>query len=147
MTPRSYPLAVILLSYNRCDALALTIGDIERQQFGDFVLIIADDASTDRSEAVIEAAALRDRRVVPLLARVNVGMPQNLVRALNQCDSKYVAILHDGDRYPSNLFSEWMRAMDACTQAGFAFNPYRILDREMNMIREFVEPLDRKSVV
>ncbi|MEF8814588.1 MAG: glycosyltransferase family 2 protein [Halovenus sp.] len=46
--------SVVLPTYNRADVLARSVESVLEQTFEDFELVVVDDASTDRTDAVIE---------------------------------------------------------------------------------------------
>lgn len=73
-TPR---ISIGLPVYNGEDYLALAIDSILAQTFTDFELIISDNASTDRTEAICHEYAARDSRI-----RYH-RMPQNMGGAAN----------------------------------------------------------------
>jgi len=71
-------LSVILVTYNRADLLDATIDSILSQTLADFELIIADDASPDRTQQVCQRWAISDCRIRYQRRPENIGMPQNL---------------------------------------------------------------------
>lgn len=49
--------SVIITNYNQSQTLAFLLKSLERQEFSDFEIIVADDGSTDQSRQVVEEAA------------------------------------------------------------------------------------------
>jgi hypothetical protein len=66
-------------------------------------------------------------------------MPGNLNAALAEARGEYVAILHDGDLYRSDVFARWVDCLVRHPQAAFVFNAYEILDPEGRWIVAGVE--------
>ena len=71
------PVAVGLPVYNGEKHIALTLDSILAQTFGDFELIISDNASTDRTEEICRDYAGRDRRIRYIRNPENLGASRN----------------------------------------------------------------------
>jgi len=119
------PISVVVVTYNRVRLLDRTIKAVLTQSYGNFELLIADDASTDGSQEVCERAQAADRRVRYVRRTTNLGMPQNLNLGLREARYDSIAILHDDDQYSPRLLESWKRALDAWPTAGFVFNAYQ----------------------
>src|SRR5262245_61015968 len=59
-------LSVIVPTYQRAHLLPRTIASLQAQTFGDFEVLVADDASTDDTPAVLAALAAADPRIKPV---------------------------------------------------------------------------------
>ena len=119
------PVSICLVTYNRERLLPATIDSLLAQSFGDFELVISDDCSTDGTQNVCREYARHDPRIRYKRNSVNLGMPGNLNVSLQVAKGRYLANVHDGDVYRSDLISRWMEALDQYPTAGFVFNPYR----------------------
>ena len=119
------PVSICLLTYNRAALLPATLDSLLAQSFGDFELIIADDCSVDTTEEICQKFAQEDPRIRYLRNKENLGMPGNLNSALESATGCYLANVHDGDIYRSDLITKWVGALDTYPTAGFVFNAYR----------------------
>ena len=63
MSDASPPLTIGLPVYNGEDHVGVALDDIAAQTFGDFELIISDNASTDRTSEICREYAARDSRI------------------------------------------------------------------------------------
>lgn len=98
------PLTVGLPVYNGAEFLAETIDSIVDQSFGDFELIVADNASTDGSLDIAHQAAATDRRVRVLPATVNRGSAWNWNRTVHEATGDMFRwACHDDLLRPRNL--------------------------------------------
>ncbi len=104
--------------------MSATLDSILGQTFGDFELIISDDASPDDTEEVCRDYAKRDSRIKYYRNSQNLGMPGNLNAAIRHARGTYIANLHDGDIFRSDLIEKWKNALDETPQAEFVFNAY-----------------------
>jgi glycosyltransferase involved in cell wall biosynthesis len=92
--------SVCMITYNHEKYIRQAIEGIILQQTGfAFELVIGEDCSTDRTRAICEEYALKyPQRIRLLPSDKNYGMVTNLVRILEACTGKYVAIC-EGDDY------------------------------------------------
>ncbi|MFN3597711.1 MAG: glycosyltransferase family 2 protein [Rubricoccaceae bacterium] len=102
--PSPPPIAIGLPVYNGARYLEQTLADLLGQTFGDFDLIVCDNASTDETEAIVRDAAARDRRVRYFRHARNLGALPNANFAFAQARSpRYVLASHDDRRHPAFL--------------------------------------------
>ena len=100
-------LTIVIFSYNHEKFLRRTLESILMQKVNfSYRILVADDASTDSSPAIIsEYAEKHPGKVVPLLRPQNLGSMENYRRTLADVRSEYV-LVNDGDDYlidPSKL--------------------------------------------
>jgi glycosyltransferase involved in cell wall biosynthesis len=132
---------VVLTTFNRANVLETTVQTILDQAFQDFQLLIADDCSTDGTEDTVATLMRADPRVRYLRQPMNVGMPANLNSAIAASTGEYVANLHDGDIYRSDLLARWIEALGSCPRAAFVFNACEQLAADGSVERTYLEPL------
>ena len=95
-TPR---ITIGLPVYNGAATLEDSMGSLLAQTFGDFELLISDNASTDATEEVVRAVATRDTRVRYVRQAENIGANGNY---------SYVAQVARGE------YLKWASASDWC---------------------------------
>lgn len=120
--------SVCVTSYMRGASIGKTIESLLAQDFADFELLIADDASTDETEEVCRGYERIDRRVSFHRNEHNLGMPGNLNMGLRRCRAPLLANLHDGDLFRKDLLSKWKRGLDENPEAAFAFCQLAYID-------------------
>lgn len=119
-----------LLTYKRAPVLPRTLADLLGQTFQDFELIINDDNSPDDTEAVCRDFERRDARVRYWKNPRNLRYAGNQNAAVERATGKYVAFLHDGDRYAPQLLDRWVAALERHPSAGLVFNAVNLLGRD-----------------
>ena len=77
----SYDVVIGLPIYNGENYAHACIDSILAQTYQNFILMIVDNASTDGTQRICEEYRDRDRRVIYVRNEVNIGGPQNFVRA------------------------------------------------------------------
>lgn len=96
--------SVILPVYNGADSLSDSVKSILKQSFENFELLICDDASYDRSKAIL--AEFDDPRITIYTNKFNLGYAGNLnkLMCLSHKNSQYITITEQDDVYNDELF-------------------------------------------
>lgn len=93
--------SVFILTYNQEQFIAQTLDSILMQKTNfSFKLVIGEDCSTDSTRTICENYAVKygDRiKLLPALEK-NIGLINNYMRTIAECNGKYIAIC-DGDDY------------------------------------------------
>lgn len=101
-------ISVVLTIYNAEKYLFETIESILNQSFKDFELIAVNDKSTDNSLKIIRGLLKKDKRIILVNNRNNVGPTTSLNIGLNIAKGKYIAISdHDDISLPRRLETEY----------------------------------------
>lgn len=96
--------SVIVPNYNYSQYLSKRIDSILNQTFGDFELIILDDASTDNSIEIINNYAQRDNRIRCIYNTKNTGSPfLQWKKGIELAKGKYIWIAEADDFADSNF--------------------------------------------
>jgi glycosyltransferase involved in cell wall biosynthesis len=106
------PLTIGLPVYNGQNFLSESLDSLLAQTYGDFELLISDNASTDATEAICRDYAGRDARIRYLRQDVNIGAAPNhnyLIRAARGRLFKWAA--HD-DLFAPKLVERCIEALD-----------------------------------
>jgi len=92
------PKVSVCIDVHNYDAfLPDAIESVLQQDFGDFEIIIVDDASQDRSFEIARSYAARDQRVIARQNSGNLGMVKNRNACLRLAQGEYVKFLHADD--------------------------------------------------
>jgi len=87
--PAPPPVSIGMPVYNGADFLGEAVASIQAQTVGDFELIICDNASTDRTEALCRELAAKDRRIRYLRRPRNFGAADNYNRVFAEARGRY----------------------------------------------------------
>jgi glycosyltransferase involved in cell wall biosynthesis len=92
--------SVCVLTYNHAPFIATALDSVLGQKVDfDYEIVVADDASTDGTQAIVREYAARHPGVVlPFLRTVNVGGSVNFTDMIRRARGEYIALL-DGDDY------------------------------------------------
>ncbi len=89
--------SVLMKSYNHERFITDAIEGILSQSFDDFELLIVDDASTDRSHAIIERYREGDSRVRPLFHTENLGITSVVNDGIEAARGTFIAQIDSDD--------------------------------------------------
>ncbi|MGH9502230.1 MAG: glycosyltransferase family 2 protein [Terriglobales bacterium] len=98
--------------YNGENYVAEAIDSVLGQSHGDFELIVADNASTDRTKEICRAYAQRDPRVQYHSSEVNRGVYWNFRRSLALARGEYFMWLAHDDKLAPEFLEKCVGALD-----------------------------------
>lgn len=122
--------SICLLTYKRAAVLPRSIDSLLGQTHRDFELIINDDRSPDETESICRDYEKRDTRVKYFRNERNLRYAGNQTAAIGRARGEYVAIVHDGDIYRSDLIEKWTRALVKHPTAALVFNGAESIDEQ-----------------
>ncbi|HEY9538915.1 MAG TPA: glycosyltransferase family 2 protein [Kiloniellaceae bacterium] len=129
--------SVITAAFNAEGFIAATIASVQAQSLGDWEMVVADDASTDRTAAIVAAAAAADPRIRLLRLKRNGGVARARNAALAAARGRFVAFLDSDDLWlPQKLAHQvnFMRAQDAAV----SYTAFRRIDETGNRLGRLV---------
>lgn len=127
--------------YNGERFLAETLDSVLRQTYSDFVLYIADNASTDGTEAICRDYAARDSRIHYIRNPVNVGAAANYTRCFSPATSEYFRWQNADDTIEPTLLEECVRELDAHPDVVLAYGKTRFIDANSQLIEPYEDNL------
>lgn len=101
-----------------------------QQTFGDFELLISDNASTDDTEAIGRAYARQDPRVRYVRQKTNVGAAANFNDVFYQARGRYFKWVAHDDIIAPTFLERCVSALDADPSAVLAYSLIRLIDEE-----------------
>lgn len=107
--------------YNGEAFLSRTLADWQAQSFGDFELVVSDNASTDATPDLLADAAARDPRVVVHRNATNVGALANANLAFARTRGELYVLSAYDDRHAPDFLARLVAALDADPGAVLAY--------------------------
>jgi len=109
--------SVILPSYNSEKVIGKAIQSILDQTFKDWELFIVDDASTDRSIAVVKK--IKDNRIKLIKLSINNGYPVAMNVGIAKAKGKYIARMDADDVSAPSRLEEQVKVLEGNPKAAF----------------------------
>src|SRR4051794_10661406 len=125
---------VVIPTYNRARFLPGAIGSVLVQTYGDFRLLIADNASDDGTREVV--ATYDDPRIEYVRRPENLGITANHNLALQQVETPYCLIVPDDDLLFPEILERTVAVLDANPRAGMVHARFQVLDADGTVLKE-----------
>lgn len=125
-----------LPTYNGERYLQEAIDSILKQDFADFELLVADNASQDRTPAIVEAAAAADHRVRYLGSDRNRGASWNFNRLVAEARGEYFKWVADDDTYGPGFLSSCVSVLDSSADVVLCYAQALEIDEQGQVIEE-----------
>lgn len=101
-------ISICIPNYNYAKFIEETIESVLSQTYGNFEILIAENASTDNSLEVI--SRYKDPRIKILRNEVNVPLYQNISKCVSHAAGEIITILHSDDFYEPEFLAEVVKA-------------------------------------
>jgi Glycosyl transferase family 2 len=141
----SAKVTVGIATYNRAASLRETVESVLAQRFGDFRVIISDNASEDNTAEVI--ASFADPRIEYVRSEQNVGMTGNFNRLIELADTEFLMLLPDDDVLYPDYLGRVIEALGRYPTAGFAHTAFDEIDAQSNVHKRCVRLIDTSQPV
>lgn len=102
-------ISIVIPVFNREDTVAYCIESVLSQTYGNFELLIVDDASSDRSNDVI--SGFSDERIVVIRAHENIGAAGARNLGISKASADWIAFLDSDDRWINVKLERQVRAL------------------------------------
>lgn len=135
MPDASPPLTIGLPVYNGEGHVGATLDDIAGQSFGDFNLIISDNASTDRTSEICRDYAARDPRIRYHRNPRNLGLAPNFNRVFELCDTRYFKWICHDDRHASTFLERCIDVLERDSQVVGSFTGVGLIGQYGEQLR------------
>ena len=123
------PISVVVTSYNNSATIKRAVDSVLHQSYPVAEVVIADDASTDGSQALLQALAAADKRVRILANERNVGVAANRNAAVRGAGHPFVSQLDGDDEFHPTKIEREAAALSGRADA-VAFSDTLKLDPE-----------------
>ncbi|HCR53064.1 MAG TPA: hypothetical protein DIW27_01515 [Cytophagales bacterium] len=100
-------------------------------------ILIGEDCSTDGTRKIIlEFEKRYPERIRAILSKVNMGANRNLIRTLEDCKGKYIAVLEGDDYWLSPLkLQKQVDFLESHPECTICFHPVEVFFQEIGMKR------------
>src|SRR5262249_35865883 len=123
--------SVLVPTFNRSGMLTQALESAVRQTHRTLEIVVADNASSDDTAAVVERMAAADARIRYVRHPVNLGYLGNIQFLLDAAAGEYVKFLMDDDVLLPNCVESLVRPCTADPSVGFATSKRTYVDRDL----------------
>ena len=143
-TPR---IGIGLPVYNGGRFLAETLDSLLAQTFGDFELIISDNASTDSTEEICHSYARRDKRIRYVRNEANHGLAANYRGVLDASSCEYFRWANSDDLFAPESLARCAEVLDRDPGVVLTYPKTRLIDAHGAVIGEYEDGLHLVSTL
>ncbi len=120
--------SIVLPTYNGQRYLAESVESCRAQTYGNWELIIVDDASTDGTPAIIEEYQRKDGRIRSVRNETNRKLPASLNRGFAEARGEYLTWTSDDNMYRPRALEEMVRFLEERPGTALVYCDYGIID-------------------
>lgn len=110
--------------YNGEKYLRVALDSLLAQTFGDFELIISDNASTDKTAEICDEYCRRDARIKYIRQTENHGVFRNLEFVIKAANARFIMLAGDDDLYDPAFLGTLMSLLRADCSLDYAFSGF-----------------------
>ncbi len=137
--------SVVIPTHNRANLLGRAVRSVLAQTFSDLEVLIADDASTDETSAMLRA--IGDPRIKHLRHDTNRGVSAARNTGLTNAAGEFIAFLDDDDEWlPEKLRIQLSRFEELGDSVGLVYSGFYELKGETNRVVAEVIPTERGRI-
>lgn len=136
------PVSIAIPTYNCERYIAQSIESLLAQSFGDFELVISDNASTDGTEAICRRFAAADKRVRYMRRSENIGGPGNFRHVFSLCSGRYHKWSTADDYWHPEFLKEAVSVLDARPDVVLCYPKTRLIDAGGARIEDYDDNLE-----
>ena len=133
--------SIAVPAYNCERYIAQSLESLLAQTFGDFELVISDNASTDGTEAICRRFERQDVRVRYVRRTQNIGGPGNFRHVFSLCSGQYHKWSTADDYWHPSFLQEAVDVLDRETEVVLCYPKTRKVDPEGATISDYEDSL------
>lgn len=137
MTGNRATIALIMANYNHAKYLHTSVSGLCDQTRPADEIIIVDDGSTDNSVEILEGYASKHQNIHLLRNERNSGVLYSVKRAIEACQSDYIALLAADDRIFPGFVEKSMSLLEKHPSAGLCFSAYAVMDPKTEEVHDY----------
>jgi len=118
LVTQNAPVTIVMATHNGSSYLSRQIQSILDQSYGEFLLLIGDDASTDGSREILKRFAESDSRIQLILRDRPLGFLKNFEDLLSRAPGEYIALSDQDDLWDRSKLEIQMHKMLHAKAAG-----------------------------
>lgn len=134
--------SIAMPAYNCERYVGQSLESLLAQTFGDFELVISDNASTDGTEDVCRKYAALDRRIRYVRRTTNVGGPGNFRHVFSLCTGEFHKWSTADDFWDPTYVERCVAVLDARPDTVLCYTHTRLVDSDGRPFQDYVDTLD-----
>jgi glycosyltransferase involved in cell wall biosynthesis len=134
--------SVLLPTHNRPEWLAEALDSVLTGDFADLEVVVSNNGRPEDTRKL--ARVVRDARVRWIQQDQSLGMLENFLAALSQARGKYVALLHDDDRWLPGFLAALVPPLERRSDGVLGFVDHFVVDVDGRIDKAATESYSRR---
>lgn len=130
-------ISIVLPIYNGERYIKEAIESILNQSYGDWELIIVNDASTDSTSDILDEFSRRDKRIKVVNNENNLKLPKSLNRGFSFAKGEYLTWTSDDNVYLEEAFEKMVNYLDSHKEVPMVVANMNTMDEDGNVLEMF----------
>ncbi len=139
-------ISIAMTVFNAAPFLSKTLESLLAQVYGNFELVISDNASEDGSSEICQEFARRDNRVKYYRNTTNMGPARNSYKAVDLCSGDFIMPAADHDIYHPAFISSLLGLLQQDESVVLAYPRSIYIDEDDQAIELMPDVLDTKGL-
>lgn len=131
--------SIISASYNTENFVGEMIESVVQQSFGDWELLVIDDASEDKTPSLVEAWKKRDSRIQLIQNTENLGAAQARNKGISAARGRFIAFLDSDDKWLPHKLHTQVQFMQT-KGAAISYSDYLKINETGKVVGSFRAP-------
>jgi glycosyltransferase involved in cell wall biosynthesis len=133
-------------TYNGARFLRQALTSILQQTYGDFELVISDNASTDGTADICQEFVSQDPRITYLRNQVTRGANHNFNRLLKAARGKYFMWAGDHDLWHATWLASCLEILETDRNAALAYSHTMLIDADGKPVGDMGDRIDTRGM-
>jgi glycosyltransferase involved in cell wall biosynthesis len=134
--------SIAMPAYNCEKYISQSLDSLLGQTYGDFELVISDNASTDGTEEICRRYVAMDKRVRYIRRTENIGGPGNFRYVFTQCSGQYHKWSTADDFWHPDFLAEAVAMLDSRPDVVLCYPKTRLIDANGAALSDYDDRLD-----
>ncbi|MDY7561398.1 glycosyltransferase [Pseudomonas sp. CCC3.2] len=140
--------SVMMPAYNAELFIAEALTSILNQNYTNIQIVVCDDASQDKTAAIIADYAERyPEKIKAILNKKNLGVTANCNLALMHCDGEFISLFAGDDLMLPGKIAKQVAVLENDLEISLCYHPVEIFDSETNEILFVTNQTSREDVL
>ncbi len=127
--------SVAIITYNQCAFLKEALDSVLVQDYPNYEIIIADDASCDGTEALLRDYAQKNQGIIRYkIAKSNLGITKNANVAFRMCQGQYIAWLGGDDLMFPGKLKKQVTLMESKENCAICYHNLEVFNSDTGVI-------------
>ena len=141
MSTRRPRVSIGLPVFNAERFVEQSLKSLTEQTYGDFELVISDNASTDRTEQICRDYAAGDRRITYCRNEKNIGGPRNFNQVFERCHGEYHKWSTADDYWHPTVLEKCVDVLDRSPEVVLCYPKTTLVNERNEFISQYEDNL------